>query len=392
MTSIQLSEDQKEVYDKILEWMDDPASVLRIGGYAGTGKTTLLAKLISENSDGYGFACAAYTGKAAQVLENKLDGVCEVTTIHRLAYNVRSGKDGEAIFTAKTRGEIQGGVNYLVIDEASMVSDVILRDLLSLRIPILAIGDHGQLPPVDGEGSLMKDPDLRLEKIHRQAAGSPIIQLSVTIREKGKIPVPPPKGIEAIGQHSLYRRLGDELPGKSPEELLDVGLLTYRNRTRAKVNEVVRQVLFPGAEGVQVGDLVICLRNNHMAGVFNGMRGIVQSVKVQRGPYDVLKVYFPDEDKTFEGQVLRAQFGRESTFNDLKSLREEAGVFVSKVSDTPDLFDFGYAMTVHKAQGSQFRQVFLYKERPYQVDEDSYKRWLYTGCTRASEKLTLVAC
>lgn len=391
---IVLSEDQQVVYDTILKWLDDPRSVptrefglLTTGGYAGTGKSTVLSKLVRDRGD-LRFACAAYTGKATGRLAMLLgDAAVTTSTIHRLIYNPVE-REGQTRFDRKQRlGE---EVDRIIIDEGSMVSSAVFEDVRALGIHVLMFGDHGQLPPVDGVGSYMMEPDLRLEKIHRQAEGNPIIALSKIVREKGAIPVPPPKGIRHISFRKFQEEMVEFAAHASPAELLETVALTYRNSTRVKINTLVRHARF----GADVdphkplkGEAVICLRNDAAAGVFNGMRGIATEVI---SPRNYLTVHFAEEKITGTYRVLPKQFGREKTLASVAELKE-AGAVMTSWRDAPMLFDYGYAMTVHKAQGSGFKRVYLCKEKPLKTDEDTYARWCYTAVTRAIEELVIVA-
>lgn len=386
---MELSSDQQDVYKKLEAWAKNPEGVMTLGGYAGTGKTTLLGKLITETSD-VTFAAAAFTGKAANVLASKVGSapnVKSVSTIHKLIYNANELM-GRYVFERKAAYDIRAGIDVLVLDEASMISDELFEEIQHVGLPILAIGDHGQLPPIDGTSTLMAKPKLRLETIHRQAEGNPIIALSKTIRERGRIPVPPPKGIRHLSWGGFVEEYRDVASVSSMEEMLDTVVLTYRNQTRCEINTIARQSRFPGLEAPVVGDVVISLRNKDQ--VFNGMRGVLKAIQKTGAHHDALTVDFPFEQSKVTIQALRAQFGREKTISTVDELKA-AKVPIKKLSDVGALFDYGYAMTVHKAQGSGFKRVYLIKEKPLKADEDTYKRWLYTAVTRASEELVVVA-
>ncbi len=384
-----LSEDQQVAYDQISKWATKPRGVLTLGGYAGSGKTQLLAKLIEDlGSDR--FSCATFTGKAANVLSQKLKDTV-VTTIHSMIYRPFEKLDGTIAFAKKMDEEAEIE-STIVIDEASMVDERVLEDLKSFRRPILAIGDHGQLPPISGPSVLMQEPDLRLEKIHRQAEGSPIIQLSKTIRETGRVPMPPPKGIRLVSWGMFQGELQERVPSMTPEELNDFVVLCYKNATRVKVNRLVREARF--GLGVQDdrpmdGDMLVCLRNQPP--IYNGMRGMLDKVEYKKGVADQMTVRFPDDGILHKGPVVRAQFGRESTFSTVKDLLE-AGVkgAVKDVRELGAYYDYGYCLTTHKAQGSGFRTVYWIRERS-RADEDTYKRWQYTSATRAIDELVIVA-
>ena len=193
---MELSEDQIRCLNKLREWVVaniKKNSFITMGGYAGTGKTTLIGKLRKDLKLQYpnikiAFAC--FTGKAARVLKNKLteaEAVCEgdsCGTIHSLIYSPIEN-DKKEIIGWKRRNEMEA--DLIIIDEASMVDENIWKDLRSYGKPIIAVGDHGQLPPINGNFNLMERPILRLEQIHRQMAENPIIKLSIMARKEGKI-------------------------------------------------------------------------------------------------------------------------------------------------------------------------------------------------------------
>jgi exodeoxyribonuclease-5 len=302
--------------------------------------------------------------------------------------------------------------NYglIIVDEASMVDDMMLRDLREYGVPILAVGDHGQLPPVGGVGSLMKAPHLRLEKIHRQAEGNPIIALSKLIRETGRLPESMPEGDVTFDKLRFVEQLIEKRYGDaSATRLLEMGLACYTNKRRVGLNVAVRRVrgtARSGRELPRAGEHVICLRN--MKGeqgrppVANGMRGVLQSdatpkqIVNMRGEKVGMSetqltgsIAFPeDEIVAHSYDMLGAQFGREKTFSSPEELARDTGLHSFAMAGA--LFDYGFAMTVHKMQGSQFDDLVVCAERPGPVDEESWRRWLYTAVTRAAKKLTVL--
>lgn len=383
---ISLSKDQTAVYKGIVDWLHNEGNLLTVGGYAGTGKSTLLAKLISDHPH-VKFACCAFTGKAANVLSRKLGR--DVSTIHRLIYKPIEDKNGKVTFERKK--EVDLSADVIVIDEASMVSAEMLADLQMYDIPILAVGDHGQLPPVSGSSTLMERPMLRLEQIHRQAEHSPIIQLSRVIREEGRLPIPPPKGIRHLSMRMLKGELEERISGASSDQMLDFAMLCYRNATRVKLNEMARTARW----GTEVyndrpvqDDVVICLRN--ASPVYNGMRGVLKEIRRDKGAFDSVSIEFKEDQVHFSGNVVRKQFGREATYTNAQDLRAD-GIQVFDMRNVGGLYDYGYAMTVHKAQGSGFKTVYLVREKPSKVDDATWVRWAYTGVTRAIDELVLVA-
>jgi exodeoxyribonuclease-5 len=385
-----LSQDQAAALRHIGGWYrGKTAPYLTLGGYAGTGKTTLISYLrqaLTEHDKEATVAFCAYTGKATRVLQNKLKERRamkrgdSVSTIHSLIYTTQEGPGGTVKWVRKDSLER----SLIVVDEASMVDEAIWRDLLSFDIPILAVGDHGQLPPVGSSFNLMAEPTIRLERIFRQEADSPIIEVATLARETGLLPVRE----YGAGVRKLNR--AEPETGTVVQELLsnwktDLLVLCGYNATRTKLNQAIREMRdMTGAEP-QSGDRVVCLRNNRTKHLFNGMLGVVVRVVPAMGEegqawYEA-EIELEGEDYTYSGYILREQFGAATTIKDVP---------VAPDGERGDLWDFGYALTVHKAQGSQAQSVLVFEEKFARSSEADWKRWLYTAVTRAELELTVI--
>ena len=384
---MELSEDQQKALAKLLAWYKDPdrAPFITLGGYAGTGKTTLISIFKNElarTEKGRKIAFCSYTGKPAQNLKNKLKeagALCvkdSVSTIHGLIYTPREDEGGRiAGWDRKDALER----HLIIVDEASMVDGLIWHDLLSYNIPIIAVGDHGQLPPISGQFNLMQAPQILLTQIHRQAAENPIIRVSEFARTTGL--VPPMKYGAGVYKYlkedaDAQEKTGELLESYSPDTLILCGY----NNTRNKINQFIRANRGFETPAPACGDRVICLRNNHKKGIFNGMLGTITGLTpAHRGWYDA-GIQLDDREKPYEGLIYAPQFGAKTGVNFTKD---------RKLAMIGDLFDFGYALTVHKAQGSQAKKVVMFEERFAQMDDEMWRRWLYTGITRAEEELYL---
>ncbi len=395
-TTFELSADQHAARDAIHDWIKNPhGPILTLGGVAGSGKSTVLSVLANELKGPIAFA--AYTGKAASVLKKKLReqrapfDYCG--TIHGLIYKPVEGEGGITKFELHT--ELDKDYRLIVIDEASMLSDDMLEDLRSFDIPILLVGDHAQLPPVGGAGSLIQNPEIVLDKIHRQAEGNPIIRLSARIRETGSFDLSCHDGKAVTFERIMFL---DRIVRKRytaalrTADLAELASIAYTNRRRLTLNLAIRKSL--GRTGPpHVDEQVICLRNNRLAGIYNGMRGFVRSVKDRlEGQKWIMpgEVYFPNEDSVKDVKFCVPQFLREKTFSDLNELYEQK-IYARNWNDAGHLFDFGYAMTAHKMQGDQAKDVLVLAERPGRfVDDDTWARWQYTAITRASERVTIL--
>jgi len=383
-----LSPDQKFVLDALLSWhKEGHGDYITLGGYAGTGKTTLISlfrKALYKKKKKLKVAFVSYTGKAARVLDTtikKSKAIYKgdfVGTIHSLIYSPIVDKKTEEIVGWEKKESLK--YDLIIVDEASMVDQEIWQDLLSYKTPIIAVGDHGQLPPIRGKFNLMEKPKLKLEQIHRQLQDNPIIKVSIFARRAGQIP--------HQDFSSTVRKLdrADEETGEIIEDLLssfsdDTLVLCGYNHTRTKLNNYIRSLREIHDQEPQVGDRVICLRNNHKKQIFNGMLGKIQHIEEDSEDWYYAEIEELDEGHEFKGLILKEQFSAQKPTNMTKNRSQTL---------QGDLFDFGYALTVHKAQGSQSKRVILFEERFKQMDDEMWRRWLYTGVTRAEEELYVI--
>ncbi len=387
MKNFELSPTQLKITDNILDWFrSSKCQYTTLGGYAGTGKTTLLgyvSEYLHKENKKLKIAYCSYTGKATRVLNRKLVESKSVSnddfigTIHRLIYRAIVDDDDNIIGWEKIPEE-DFKYNLIIVDEASMVTEDIWKDLLSFDVPILAVGDHGQLPPINSNFNLMSKPDLTLEEIYRQEAQNPIIKVSEIARKYGHLPfeefsrtVKKMSKTEPATQDTLrdiFESYND-----------DTMVLCGYNRTRINLNKAIRSLHFETANP-QVGDRVICLKNNRIVDIFNGMTGTI--LDISREGKDSLEYYDAEialdyEDLPFWGKISIEQFN-------------SVDLIEKKIPEL-NYFDFGYALTVHKAQGSQAKRVVLFEERFSKMDDDTFRRWLYTAVTRAEEELYIVA-
>jgi exodeoxyribonuclease-5 len=375
-----------------------------LAGYAGTGKTTL-ARELSESAGGMVYY-AAFTGKAAHVLRRT--GIPGASTIHKLIYLPRDkcGQklgDLEAelarllrrrepaerdleneVRVAGLRREIATecenlrrpdfylnndsplrGASLLVIDEYSMVDQQTGRDLLSFGCPILALGDPGQLPPVRGTQYFTGEPDAVLTEIHRQARDNPIVRMSADVRE-GRVLRP-----GTYGESRVLRSCDVSDAELGRMTIAADQVLVGMNATRRQWNGQIRRLLGRSGPLPEKGDKLVCLRNNHDEGLLNGQTWTVERARQRR----YLELGLVGE----EGEKVSCVAHRDHFEGGDVSLDP-------RTSRAANEFDYGYAMTTHKSQGSQWDSVLL-------LDEwrgAGRRQWLYTGITRAAERLTVV--
>jgi exodeoxyribonuclease-5 len=393
------SEDQARTLDGVLKWYRSPHDretrpLETIGGYAGTGKTALaghVAKILSEG-DGLKIAFATYTGKASLVLEKSLSkagldfSIHYIGTIHRLLYRPLVDPMNGRV----TGWERTDAIPYdlIIIDEASMVPTKIVKDLLEYGIPILAIGDHGQLPPVGEDAGLMKSPRHRLEVIHRQAKGNPIIELSTLVRQG----YPLDTIIDYIKSHKEDERLQHRTGAGGIQEALDFAsppgmLITFTNYLRTSVNNKARR--WNGFQGApQVDETVICVKNAYLDDglLANGTRGIIKAI-AESDKHRFQVTLDTGDKEPIQVLVSKHQFGHPQTF---KGFDEIPGQHYTW-DDVGVLMDYGYALTRHKAQGSQAEHVAVLVERSlWRLTQEEWTRWTYTAITRSSDKLMFI--
>lgn len=340
--------------------------VMRMFGYAGTGKTTL-AKEVAAAMPGTVFA--AYTGKASLVLTLK---GCPASTIHRMIYKVRTDEvTGQARYTLNPDSPA-AFAPLICVDEVSMVDDPIGRDLLSYGTKVLVLGDPAQLPPVKGTGFFITgEPDIMLTDVHRQAQDNPIIQMSMTVRTGGRLE------LGEYGASRVIRRSDIDRDTMRDIAMAADQILVGRNATRTALNKRVRQIQGNDTWHPVNGDKLICLRNNHMKGLLNG--GLWEASQVSFYGDDVnMRVTSLDDDSMAPLDVETPGLYFEDRQQELHwKDRKEA-----------DEFTYGYAITVHKSQGSSWPNVLLFDESSA-FREDAAKH-VYTAITRASERITIV--
>jgi exodeoxyribonuclease-5 len=348
-----------------------PEPVFRLFGYAGTGKTTLakeLAKSVKGN-----VLYATFTGKAALQLRKK--GCEDASTIHSLIYSVDvCPMTGEASFKLNADSALRDA-KLLVVDEVSMVDDALARDLLSFKVPVLVLGDPAQLPPVKGEGYFINSaPDVMLTEVHRQARDNPIIRLSMAIRQGEDL---------ERGQHgeSLVAARADVDQEQLRKLVLDADqLLCGLNRTRTAFNRRIRALKDLRGERAEwhptVGDRLICLRNNREKALFNGGLWAISEVQDKFGQFDMM-AHSMDETRDPVWINVRDEFfnGTEKTLD-------------WRVRKDGHEFTFGWAITCHKSQGSQWDNVIVFDESG--AFREAQRNWLYTAVTRAAERVTVI--
>jgi exodeoxyribonuclease-5 len=356
--------EQERALSAVAAWLKDgKAQLFRLFGYAGTGKSTL-ARHIAENVDG-DVAFGAFTGKAALVMRSK--GCKDARTIHSLIYRATDTETEEPAFELNEDSDA-ARAKLIIIDECSMVDEELGRDLLSFGKKVLVLGDPAQLPPVKGGGYFTEaEPDVMLTEVHRQAADNPIVRLSMIIRDGGRL------DYGVYGETQVVRRDALDPALVTGADQVLVGL----NRTRRAYNNRLRQLRGFAGPLPQSGEKLVCLRNNRKKGLLNGALFSVKSAgAVRRGKVRLL-VEPEEQAGKFQRVGVLPQFFEGG----------DAEIPYAQRKDS-DEFDFGYCLTVHKAQGSQWDDIVLFDESF--AFREHRARWLYTGVTRAARRITVV--
>ncbi len=414
-----LSTDQKNAISTILDWYNAAIreQYITLGGYAGTGKTTVVAELREKLPVNIRVAYCAYTGKATSVLRNKLLKTKSlyksdnISTIHSLIYDPIMR--GEEIIGWSRKSVID--YDLIIVDESSMVSKEIFEDLLSYGIPIVCIGDHGQLPPVSADSfNLMSNPQIKLEVIHRydNSEESPLLKVSMLARKEGNIPFGYYGGcVLKVHPNNANISRFFKMMGNFEDSFCIVG----ENKTRISLNRKIRRILNKPEDHPVQTDRIICLRNNTNASdipIYNGMIGTITD-KTDRDKCYQITCRFDGENDLYNGFAnkenfnylctsggynLPSDFAYESEIIRWKK-QKSAGDYYSvnnniirkKKKVYFDNFDYGYCITCHKSQGSEMKNVMVIEERNYYMSDDIWSRWLYTAVTRSRENLIIIS-
>lgn len=434
--SVKLTEEQQKIHDKLLSWMDniswdDPAgggnNREALVGYAGTGKTTLLGALASslESTIFMGrrkIAFCAYTGKATSVLRRKLQASSlnpesyDCGTIHSLFFTTDRCADSnnDAKFFLKDPVLICDKYCLVIIDEASMLGQDMYNMMRNIDIPILLVGDPGQLPPVNQESpKLLLNSTNRLETVHRQAMDNPIIKIATKVRQGADIDEFNGSDVKKklfinVGTHEkmVAARTAFIKAAYKKENIILCG----KNATRVRMNKQVRAQYPNFGELPEFGEKLVNLANNRDLNMMNGQMFYVYSSKRVSDVFYELHLIReenwegPDKDDYDNGPMLYV-LADNSTLNNpdastYMSERFHDFHYKSEFSyrnesedygnNSPMFFDYGYCLSVHKSQGSEWRSVFFLNDKLFKkTDKKAYHRWLYTGITRASEQLIL---
>lgn len=442
---------QKKIIEKLSEYLsgDDFSRIFVLNGYAGTGKTTLIAALVGALKEvGIKPVLLAPTGRAAKVLARYAGE--KALTIHKRIYRERTNADYESKFTLNPNPE-RGAV--FIVDEASMLSDTtsggavfgsgsLLSDLVDYvrsgrGCRLILVGDSAQLPPVGSDFSPALDPSTlsaygevdyaTLDEVVRQESESGILFNATLVRcmlENGLCEIPHfdlnYPDIEALEGGEFLEKLQDCYDRYGRDETI---VITRSNRRANRYNEGIRRNVLYAEEEIESRDMLMIVKNNYyfpehtencpMNFIANGDIARLKRIRRFEEFYGFrfvdAVVEFPDyEDTEIECKLLLDTLTSESPSltreessrlfyeveKDYTEIRSKLKRF-REIRENPHFnalqIKFSYAVTCHKAQGGQWRAVFvdrcLFGEEPMTRD---LLRWLYTALTRATERLYLV--
>lgn len=342
MIKISLTREQENAIKILLERYNNNEKITILQGPAGSGKSFLLSHFIQYLATSpRNVAFAAFTGTAAKILINKN---LNASTIHKLIYNPIMRRGTCVGFKRKDREELSH-LKLIVVDEFSMVSDAILKDLLYFNIPLILVGDKNQLPPIGETNKLINTAHAILTEPVRQALDNPILWAANEIRLEKPLP---------FGVHGDILFVGKK--GDLQTEWLrpDVKIIAGLNNTRKKINSYIAKSDTP-----QVGHNIIFLKNDWKKMITNGTIATINEIS---------PIYF---------NKYALSFVTEDNFH----YHDYPADFQIQKLPSNQYFDFSYCLTAHKAQGATYDAPGLIIDESNFFREHRYK-WLYTALTR----------
>lgn len=384
----EMSDDQAIALDDLFAAVDEGQRILLLEGAAGTGKTWLMKKFAARaKSLGWAIQYMAPTGQAAHKLSKTVGE--EAKTIHSALYSkVLDGDNGEPIFADPKPLTERAVRTFIICDESSMVDEYLHRDIIAnlpVNCVLLYVGDPEQLEPVKGKwGPPFGNATATLTVVHRQALESDVLRVATELRFGAKLPT------NNVGDSYFYQkgRLADAAYWlvEHFEAGSNAVCLTYTNKARKGINLLARKHLgFLNKGKIVVGERLVVKFNNKAAGKRNGETFDVQSLTDISGAVRLV---------TTTGAVLYAH--PDLIGADIATFKETRDKYALLTNTRLWVhIDYGYCLTVHSAQGSEYEHVMLaltgtmkWMVQNKKMKVTSARRLCYTALTRAKSTFT----
>jgi exodeoxyribonuclease-5 len=443
---------QKEMIDSLAGFVSAPESdkLFLMKGYAGTGKTSTISALVKVLDElKIKFVLLAPTGRAAKVLSRQSGK--PASTIHKKIYRQQSISDGSSKFSLD-RNLSRNTV--FVVDEASMISNMpqdssvfgsgyLLSDLIEyvtggLNCKLIVSGDTAQLPPVGLSVSPALDKEelslfgmevieMELKEVVRQSLDSGILKNATAIRNRileeapagfWKINMKNIQDVIQLGGDQLIEEISNSYNRLGMEETI---IITRSNKRANLFNDGIRRTVLYQEEQITKGDLIMIVKNNYhwskqleeLDFIANGDIAEIIRIRKQEERYgfhfaNVVIRLIDYQDLEIECKILLETLTVEApalTSDENKRLFEAISEDYQEIKNKRERWKqiredpyfnalqvkYSYAVTCHKAQGGQWKTVFL--DHGYltaEMIDREFLRWLYTAFTRAEERLYLV--
>lgn len=412
-----------------------------VSGLAGTGKTVCLTEVVRRLiAKGVRVAVCAPTGKAANVITRKLNGLTSAKTLHGVltrnpidhlevvekrmheiekrqeenAYEVEEDRETDNLTYAELK-ELHAKFSKtnrldfvpidpqtfhmlydcLIVDEASMIGKTMIYDKLisPIETPTVFFGDYGQLPPVQDKPAINLDhPSIRLTEVHRQAQDSGIIRVAHDVRNYHTVKV---ETFEAFHDLTAIDGTTDDIVRHYAD---DHQFLVWKNATRYHMNPIIRAARGFGKNETcsllpDCGETILMDCNHNERGILKGMVGVIEDIEYDKWE-ESSNQYLISATVAFEHQTIECVLALTDMINEPLYPSEEWGPQKDerqrRYAQKGGLqVMWPYAITVHKAQGSEWDKVFLVGEYPSRMDD--FEKWFYTGVTRAKNQLVVAS-
>ena len=441
------TKEQKNVFLDLSEFISTigSRSIFLLKGYAGTGKTTLISALVkSLPSVGKRSVLLAPTGRAAKVLAKYSKR--KASTIHKKIYWIRTSKNGNTFITLKENLHTN---TIFIVDEASMIPEdlndslskrSLLEDLIKyvyegIDCKLILIGDTAQLPPVYLDVSPALDEEnldkkyqkqiisKELKEVVRQEKNSLVLENATNLRkliEVNNNSLPKIQLNNEVIRISSGEELQEYIEAAYAQSGVENTTIICRSNKRAnQYNNRIRSEILWQEDIISSGDILMIVRNNYFwldekseAGFLaNGdiievtrVNEIIERYGFKFAKTSIRLLDYPNENE-IETILLLDTISSESPslkYEEYKKLYKEVGLDykgqkdINKKIKENEFFNaiqikFGYSITCHKAQGGQWKEVFIdigYFKK--EMLDKNYLRWLYTAFTRSTEKLYLI--